>query len=127
MSGEAARYVVLGVGGFQLLANAVLLVRGLSVIPREIVVEKASLRIDDLLRHSWIISVLANLCVSGMLLLLAGGVREGDRAALEAVGVIGSYYILLGITAYAFGKRRHAGVLVFCALGALLALAVFSR
>ena len=127
MSGGVARYVVLAVGGFQVLANAALLVHGLVRLPKEIEAERATPRMEDLLRHSWIVGVLANLCVSVLLVLLASGVRDGDTTATDTVSVIAAYYALLGVVAFAFGRRRHAGMLVFTVLGVLLAVAVCAR
>jgi len=125
---EAGRYVALAVGGFQLLANGALLLRGFARLPRELATEGATTRIADLLRTAWVYGMLGNLCISIVLLLVAPKLRAGEPLARQLATAIGIYYVLLGAATYWFAQTRHLGVLVFSALGAaLLATLWFSR
>src|SRR5262245_20345262 len=117
---EASRYGALVVGGVQLLANLVLLFRGFARLPAELAKEGASARIAELLRTAWIYGTLANVCISVTLLILASALREGDPAARRVVSMVGSYYLVLGITAYWFAPQRRPGLLAFSALGVAL-------
>ena len=51
---ELSRHAALGIGGFQALANSVLLLRGLSRLSREFAKENATTRVADLLRTAWV-------------------------------------------------------------------------
>ena len=123
-SPDLARYAALAVGGFQVLANGALLVRGLSRIPAEIVKESATPRIANLLRTSWVYGVLANLCLSGLLLLLASALAKADPVAQRAALAIAAYYLVVGVATFSFAPGRQFGLLVFSLLGAVLGAAV---
>ena len=119
-----ARYAALAVGGFQVLANGALLARGLSRIPAEILKESATPRIANLLRTSWVYGVLANLCVSGLLLLIAPALGRADPLARRVALAIAAYYLVVGVATFSFSPGRQHGLLVFSLLGAVLAAAV---
>jgi hypothetical protein len=119
-----ARGAAIGVGAFQVLANGALLVRGLKRIPAELAREGASTRIANLLRTSWIYGVLANLCVSGILLLVAPALGRRDALAQLLGLAIAAYYLVLGIAAFSFAPGRQRGLLVFSLLGAVLGVTV---
>ena len=121
---DLARYAAIGVGRFQVLANGAVLVRGLKRVPAELVKEGASPRIANLLRTSWIYGVLANLCVSGVLLLTAPALGRADRLAQLLGLAIAAYYLVLGIAVFSFAPGRQRGLLVFSLLGAVLGTAV---
>jgi hypothetical protein len=106
------------------MANGALLARGLSRIPAEILRESASPRLGNLLRTSWIYGVLANLCVSGLLLLLASALGRADPVAQRAALVIAVYYLAVGVATFSFAPGRQYGLLVFSLLGAVLGAAV---
>lgn len=126
-SGEAGRYVALAIGGFQLLANGALLVRGFTRLPQELAREGTTTRIADLLRSAWTYGMLGNVCVSVVLLLVAAGLGAGEPLARQIAGAIGVYYVLLGIAAYYSAPTRHPGFFLFSVLGvALVATAWFS-
>jgi hypothetical protein len=126
--GGLSRYAALAVGGFQLLANGAVLIRGLLRLPDELAKEGATLRLADLLRTAWVYGTLGNLCVSLVLLLVSSGLRAGEPLARHVASAIGVYYLVLGPVTYWFGQGRHAGMLVFSALGlALLGTLWFSR
>lgn len=77
-------------------------------------------RFADLLSVAWVYGGVANLCISALLLLLAGPLRAKSPLAWRAALVIGGYYVLVGLGTWAFGIRRHAGLLVFVAFGLAL-------
>jgi hypothetical protein len=127
-SADLARDAAIGVGVFQVLANGALLVRGLKRIPAELVKEGASPRLANLLGTSWIYGVLANLCISSVLLLTAPALGRGDPLAQLLALVIATYYLVLGIAAFSFAPGRQRGLLVFSLLGAVLGAAIlFSK
>jgi hypothetical protein len=121
---EFARYAALAVGGFQVLANGALLARGLTRVPAALVKESASPRLANLLRTSWIYGVLANLCVSAVLLLIASALGKGDLVAQRVALAIAVYYLVVGVATFSFAPGRQHGLLVFSLLGAVLAAAV---
>jgi hypothetical protein len=123
-SPEAARYAALAVGGFQVLANGALLVRGLSRIPAELLKESATPRLANLLRTSWVYGVLANLCVSGLLLLIASALGKSDPLAQRVALAIAVYYLVVGLATFSFAPGRQHGLLVFSLLGLALGAAV---
>jgi len=123
-SADLARYAALAVGGFQVLANGALLARGLSRIPAEIVKESATPRIANLLRTSWTYGVLANLCVSGLLLLIAPALGRADPLAQRVALAIAAYYVVVGVATFSFAPGRQHGLLVFSLLGAVLGGAI---
>jgi len=123
-SADLAGYAALAVGGFQVLANGALLARGLSRIPAEIVKESATPRIANLLRTSWTYGVLANLCVSGLLLLIAPALGRADPLAQRVALAIAAYYVVVGVATFSFAPGRQHGLLVFSLLGAVLGGAV---
>ena len=123
-SPDLARYAALAVGGFQVLANGALLARGLSRIPAEILKESATPRLANLLRTSWIYGVLANLCVSGLLLLIAPALGRAEPLAQRVALAIAAYYLVVGVATFSFAPGRQLGLLVFSLLGALLGGAV---
>lgn len=123
-SPEAARYAALAVGGFQVLANGALLVRGLSRIPAELLKESATPRLANLLRTSWVYGVLANLCVSGLLLLIASALGKSDPLARRVALAIAVYYLVVGLATFSFAPGRQHGLLVFSLLGLVLGAAV---
>jgi hypothetical protein len=125
---EVSCYTALAIGGFQLLANGAVLFRGIARLPQVLATEGATTRIADLLRTAWVYGTLGNLCVSVVLLLIAPGLRTAEPLARQLATAIGIYYLLLGAATYCFAQTRHAGLLVFSALGvALLATLWFSR
>jgi hypothetical protein len=123
-SADLARYAALAVGGLQVLANGALLARGLSRLPAEIAKEAATPRIANLLRTSWIYGVLANLCVSGLLLLIAAALGKSDPIAQRVALAVAVYYVAVGVATFSFAPGRQHGLLVFSLLGAVLAAAV---
>ena len=123
-SPDVARYAALAVGGFQVLANGALLVRGLSRIPAAIVKESATPRLANLLRTSWVYGVLANLCVSGLLLLIASALGRPDPLAQRVALAIAVYYLVVGVATFSFAPGRQHGLLVFSLLGLVLGAAV---
>jgi hypothetical protein len=123
-SPDLARYAALAVGGFQVLANGVLLARGLSRLPAELLKESATPRLANLLRTSWVYGVLANLCVSGLLLLIAAALGESDPLARRVALAIAVYYVVVGVATFSFAPGRQHGLLVFSLLGLVLGAAV---
>jgi hypothetical protein len=123
-SPDFARYAAIAVGGFQVLANGALLGRGLSRIPAEILEESATPRLANLLRTSWIYGVLANLCVSGLLLLIARALGQAEPLAQRVALAIAAYYLAVGVATFSFAPGRQYGLLVFSLLGAVLAAGV---
>lgn len=123
-SPDLARYAAVAVGGFQVLANGALLVRGLTRIPAEIAKEAATPRLANLLRTSWIYGVCANLCISGLLLLLSAALGKADPLAQRAALAIAAYYLVVGAATFSFAPGRQFGLLVFSLLGAVLGAAV---
>jgi hypothetical protein len=123
-SPDLARYAALAVGGFQVLANGALLGRGLGRVPAAILKESATPRIANLLRTSWIYGVLANLCVSGLLLLIASALGRAEPLAQRVALAIAAYYVVVGVATFSFAPGRQPGLLVFSLLGALLGAAV---
>jgi hypothetical protein len=127
-SPEIGRCTAFAIGGFQLIANLVLLFRGLARLPQELAKEGATARIADLIRTTWVYGMFGNLCVSVVLLLVAPGLNTAEPVARQVAGVIGIYYVLVGFAIYWFAQARHAGMLLFSLLGfALLATLWFSR
>jgi hypothetical protein len=124
VSPALARYAAVAVGAFQILANGALLARGLSRIPAEIVKESATPRLANLLRTSWIYGVLANLCLSGLLLLISPALGRAEPLAQRVALAIAAYYLVVGVATFAFAPGRQPGLLVFSLLGAVLAAAV---
>ena len=124
VSPDFARYAAFAVGGFQVLANGALLARGRSRIPAELARESASPRLANLLRTSWIYGVLANLCLSGLLLLIASALGHADPVAQRVALAIASYYLVVGVATFSFAPGRQRGLLVFSLLGAVLGAAV---
>jgi hypothetical protein len=124
MSTDWPRVTFFVVGGFQLLANLAMLARGVARLPAELAAQGATARIADLLRTSWVYGALGNACVSVVLLLAATALRTGGRLAAHVAWAVGGYYLLVGVGMYAFAPERHAGLLVFSALGVAVLLAV---
>jgi hypothetical protein len=116
----ASSHVALAIGAFQVLANGVLLVRGLTRIPAVVAAEGATERISHLLRTGWIYGVLGNLCVSTLLLFLVFPLRGADPLPRQLATVVGVYYAVLGVAAFAFAPVRSPGLLVFSAMGLVL-------
>ena len=123
-SPDFARYAALAVGGFQVLANGVLLARGLSRLPAELLKESATPRLANLLRTSWVYGMLANLCLSGLLLLIASALGKSDPLARRAALAIAVYYVMVGVATFSFAPGRQHGLLVFSLLGLILGGAV---
>jgi hypothetical protein len=123
-SPDFARYAALAVGGFQVLANGVLLARGLNRLPAELLKESATPRLANLLRTSWVYGMLANLCLSGLLLLIASALGKSDPLARRAVLAIAVYYVVVGVATFSFAPGRQHGLLVFSLLGLILGGAV---
>jgi len=123
-SPDVARYAALAVGGFQVLANGALLVRGLSRLPAELLKESATPRLANLLRTSWVYGILANLCVSGLLLLTASALGRSDPLAQRVALAIAVYYLVVGVATFSFAPGRQHGLLVFSLLGLVLGAAV---
>jgi len=123
-SPDFARYAALAVGGFQVLANGVLLARGLSRLPAELLKESATPRLANLLRTSWVYGMLANLCLSGLLLLIASALGRSDPLARRAALAIAVYYVVVGVATFSFAPGRQHGLLVFSLLGLILGGAV---
>jgi len=123
-SPDFARYAALAVGGFQVLANGVLLARGLSRLPAELLKESATPRLANLLRTSWVYGMLANLCLSGLLLLIASALGKSDPLARRAALAIAVYYVVVGMATFSFAPGRQHGLLVFSLLGLILGGAV---
>ena len=123
-SPDVARYAALAVGGFQVLANGVLLARGLSRLPAELLKESATPRLANLLRTSWVYGMLANLCLSGLLLLIASALGKSDPLARRAALAIAVYYVVVGVATFSFAPGRQHGLLVFSLLGLILGGAV---
>src|SRR3954465_10025947 len=112
-SAELGRYAALGLAGFQIFANSVLLFRGFTRLPAELAREGATRRIADLLRTAWVYGALGNLCLSILLLLIAPGIGRGESLARQAATAIGLYYVSLGAAEFAFSPNRHIGFFVF--------------
>jgi len=123
-SGELARYVALGIGGFQILANSVLLFRGFTRLSGELAKEGATSRVADLLSTAWVYGVLGNLCVNVVLVAIASALGAGEPLARRLATAIGLYYLVVGLAMYRFAPGRHPGFLVFTALGLLLLAAL---
>ena len=123
-SPDLARYAALAVGGFQVLANGVLLARGLSRLPAELLKESATPRLANLLRTSWVYGMLANLCLSGLLLLIASALGKSDPLARRVALAIAVYYVVVGVATFSFAPGRQHGLLVFSLLGLILGGAV---
>ena len=123
-SPDFARYAALAVGGFQVLANGVLLARGLSRLPAELLKESATPRLANLLRTSWVYGMLANLCLSGLLLLIASALGKSDPLARRVALAIAVYYVVVGVATFSFAPGRQHGLLVFSLLGLILGGAV---
>jgi len=123
-SPDFARYAALAVGGFQVLANGVLLARGLSRLPAELLKESATPRLANLLRTSWVYGMLANLCLSGLLLLIASALGKSDPLARRAALAIAVYYVVVGVATFSFAPGRQHGLVVFSLLGLILGGAV---
>jgi len=123
-SPELARYAALAVGGFQVLANGALLARGLTRLPAELVKESATPRLANLLRTSWVYGMLANLCLSGLLLLIASALGRSDPLAQRVALAIAAYYLVVGVATFSFAPGRQHGLLVFSLLGLVLGAAV---
>jgi len=123
-SPDFARYAALAVGGFQVLANGVLLARGLSRLPAELLKESATPRLANLLRTSWVYGMLANLCLSGLLLLIASALGKSDPLARRAALAIAVYYVVVGVATFSFAPGRQHGLLVLSLLGLILGGAV---
>jgi hypothetical protein len=123
-SPDLARYAALAVGGFQVLANGVLLARGLSRLPTELLKESATPRLANLLRTSWVYGMLANLCLSGLLLLIASALGKSDPLARRVALAIAVYYVMVGVATFSFAPGRQHGLLVFSLLGLVLGAAV---
>ena len=104
-SPDVARYAALAVGGFQVLANGVLLARGLSRLPAELLKESATPRLANLLRTSWVYGMLANLCLSGLLLLIASALGKSDPLARRVALAIAAYYVVVGVANLAAKAR----------------------
>ena len=119
------RGAALGVGGFQLLANAMLLWRGVRRLPEELAKESASPRLALLLRTAWVYGMLGNVCVSVVLLLVAGGLGAGDGLARRITSAVALYYLLVGAATYLFAPGQRAGLLLFSAMGAVLIAALW--
>jgi hypothetical protein len=124
VSADLARYAALAIGGFQVLANGALLARGLSRLPAEIAKEAATPRIANLLRTSWVYGMLASLCLSGLLLLIAAALGKSDPIAQRVALAIAAYYVVVGVATFSFAPGRQHGLLVFSLLGAVLGAAV---
>ena len=121
MSGpEACRLSALGVGALQLVMNLLSLARGPRRIREELAAGAVSERFADLLSVAWVYGGIANLCIPALLLLLAAPLRAQNPLAWRAALLVGGYYVLLGLGTYAFGIRRHAGLLVFLVFGLAL-------
>jgi len=125
-SPDFARYAALAVGGFQVLANGVLLARGLSRLPAELLKESATPRLANLLRTSWVYGMLANLCLSGLLLLIASALGKSDPLARRVALAIAVYYVVVGMATFSFAPGRQHGLLVFSLLGIVLGAAVLA-
>ena len=123
-SPDFARYAAIAVGAFQVLANGALLGRGVGRLPAELLKESATPRLANLLRTSWIYGMLANLCVSGLLLLIAPALGRADPLARRVALAIAAYYLAVGVATFSFAPGRQHGLLVFSLLGAVLAAAV---
>ena len=123
-SPDLARYGALAVGGFQVLANGMLLARGLSRLPAELLKESATPRLANLLRTSWVYGMLANLCLSGLLLLIASALGKSDPLARRVALAIAVYYVVVGMATFSFAPGRQHGLLVFSLLGLILGGAV---
>ena len=118
------RYAALAIGGLQALANALLLVRGFTRLPEELAREQASARTSDLLRIAWTYGMLGNLCLSLVLVWTAYAGPPGDPGTRRIAGIVGVYYLAVGVATYAFGVQRHAGLLVYLVFGAVLLAAL---
>jgi hypothetical protein len=117
---ETARVAALAVGGLQLLANLVTLVRGPLRIRAEWHAGAVSERFADLLSVAWTYGSVANLCLATLLLFLAAPLREGNEIARRITVLIGLSYVVVGLATYGLGVRRHAGLLVFVLFGLAL-------
>jgi hypothetical protein len=117
---ELSRYAAFGIGGLQLLANGASCLRGISRLPDELAKEGATVHMADLLRTAWVYGTLGNLCISVVLLCIAGSLRTGEPLARQVATAIGAYYILVGVATYLFAASRHPALLLFAALGSSL-------
>jgi hypothetical protein len=125
LTADLARYVALGVGGLQVLANGVLLVRGVARLPGELSRQGATERIAELLRAAWVYGVLGNLCLGVVLVLVARALGRAEPLPATIARVIAVYYVVAGVALYAFVPGRHEGFLVFAALGVILLAALW--
>jgi len=105
------------VSGPELLLS---LARGPSRVREELAKGAVSERFADLLSVAWVYGGIANLCIPALLLLLAGPLATKSPLAWRAALVIGGYYVLVGLGTWAFGIRRHTGLLVFVVFGLAL-------
>jgi hypothetical protein len=108
------------VGGLQLLANLVTVVRGPLRIRVELQAGAVSERFADLLSVAWTYGSVANLWIAGLLILLITPLREGSVLAWRITVLVGLYYVVVGLATYLLGVRRHAGLLVFVLFGLAL-------
>lgn len=117
---ELSRIAALGIAGFQVLANGALLLRGFARLPKELAKEGATTRLGDLLRTAWVYGMLANLCLSIVLLMIAAGLRAREPLARRIACLIAAHYVLVGLGTYGFAQGRHPGLLVLSGLGLVL-------
>ena len=68
--------------------------------------------------------MLANLCVSGLLLLIAPALGRAEPLAQRVALAVAAYYLVVGVATYSFAPGRQHGLLVFSLLGVALAAAV---
>lgn len=123
---ELARMAALGVGGFQVLANAAMLVRGPLRIRAELRAGAVTERFADLLSVAWVYGTVANICVAVVLLMIAAPLRDRDFLSWCIALLAGLYYVAVGSATFALGIRRHAGLLVFVLIGAALLIPLWS-
>jgi hypothetical protein len=119
-----ARWLLAGTGVLQLLMNVLTLASGLPKIRQETAAGAVNERFGDLLSVAWSYSGIAGLCVSALLVLVAGPAAQGDPVARRVAWAIGLYYVVLGPALYLTGLRRHAGLLVFCLFGLVVLAAL---
>jgi hypothetical protein len=110
----------MGIGGLQILANGLLLLRGFTRLPRELATEGATTRLAVLLRAAWAYGMLGNLCLGVVLILIAPGLQAGEPLPRRIATTVGAFYALAGGVTYAFTPGRHAGLLGFSAMGMVL-------